>query len=294
MSLSACTKLGRGSNLAQRGYLGDEGSLLGPEPDNDPPGSGFDDLPDPEPGMSHSLPGLVGRLSRDCRLRPSPPGQGYAPSPAARGVSEGGHRARLVLVGDLREEARWHPVLALAPAGAQLGVRERERLPRARDPNVGQPPLLFEVVLVERTSVREGPFFHPDDEDVRELEPLGIVERHQRHPAALRGQRVLVRIQGLLLQKALERRLGLDALVLPGGVYELLEVLQARLGLDRVLRFQFLLVARLVESGPDQLRRWHLPRGHPQPLEEVTDGPAGLLTSARQAGSVCLRQGLVE
>src|SRR5918998_83920 len=225
------------SNLTQRGYLGDEGPLLGAEPDDDPPGDGFDDLPDPEPGVPYSLPGPVGGLGKDRALGPPTPGQGQTPSPATRGARKVRNGARLVLVGDLREEARWHPVLALAPAGAQLGVRERERLPRPRDTYVSQPPLLFEVVLVERTGVREGPFFHPDDEDVGELEPLGVVERHQRHPAALRGQGVLVRIQGLLLQKALERRPGLDALVLPGGVYELLEVLQARLGLDRVLRF---------------------------------------------------------
>src|SRR5215212_741940 len=206
------------SNLAQRGYLGDEGPLLGPEPDDDPPGGRLDDLPNPELCVSHSLPGPVGRRSRNRPLGPSPPWQGHAPSATARGAGKASQSARLVLVGDLREETRRHPVLPLAPAGAQPGVRERERLPRPRDPDVGEPPLLLEVVLVERTGVREGPFFHPDDEDVPELEPLGVVERHQRHAATLRGHRVLIRIQGLLLQEALERRLWLEALVLPRGV----------------------------------------------------------------------------
>src|ERR671916_98436 len=71
---------------------------------------------------------------RPLRLTPALSGHGQAPAAAARGVGEAvWQRAGLILVRDLREEARGHPVLALAPARAQLGVGEGERLPCARD-----------------------------------------------------------------------------------------------------------------------------------------------------------------
>jgi hypothetical protein len=56
--------------------------------------------------------------------------------------------------------------------------------------------------------------------------------------------------RALLLQKAPERRLGLHALVLPGGVYELLEVLQAGLRLDGVLGLELFLYPDSSRTAP--------------------------------------------
>src|SRR5215212_3869916 len=80
------------SLFAQRGNLGNEGPLLGPEPDDDSPDSSLDDLSDPELCVPDLLPGPVGRPFRSRPLGLSTPGQGHTPSPTARGVREPGHR----------------------------------------------------------------------------------------------------------------------------------------------------------------------------------------------------------
>src|SRR5918997_704101 len=283
------------SFFAQRRHLGHEGPLVRPEPDDDLPVAGLDDLPDPKLGVPDPLPRAVGdpggrRLTEPSRALPE---RGHPPAAASR-AGPHGHAARLVLVRYLREEARGHPVLALAPIGPELGVRERERLPRPRDADVGEPALLLEVLLIERAGVREGPLLHPDDEHVVELEPLRVVERHEGDAPPLGGDGVLLRVERLLLQEAVEGRLGLDALVLAGGVYELLEVLQARLALYRVLVAQLPAVPRLVEDGPYKLGRRHLPCGHPPPLEKLPQGRAGLRRLPREPGLGGLRERLVE
>ena len=61
------------SDLAQRRYLGYEGSLLGPESDDEPAGTGLDDLPYPELGVADPLPGVVLRPSRGWSLQTSAP-----------------------------------------------------------------------------------------------------------------------------------------------------------------------------------------------------------------------------
>src|SRR5215203_1074439 len=63
--------LSTGSNLAQRGYLGDEGPLLVPEPDYHIPDSGLYDLPDPEFCVPDLLADLVCRLLLDNKKYPS-------------------------------------------------------------------------------------------------------------------------------------------------------------------------------------------------------------------------------
>ena len=60
-------------------------------------------------------------------------------------------------------------------------VREREALHGARHADVGEPPLLLDVVVLDRARVREDPLLHADHEDGAVLEALRVVERHQRH-----------------------------------------------------------------------------------------------------------------
>src|SRR5215208_7611841 len=81
------------SNFAQRSYLGDEGPLLGPEPDDDLPDSSLDDLPNPKRCVPDPLTGFVGRSSGSCPLGSSTPWQCNTPSPAARGVGKTWYRA---------------------------------------------------------------------------------------------------------------------------------------------------------------------------------------------------------
>src|SRR5919106_202614 len=119
--------------LAQGRDLRHEDSLLSPEPD----------VPDLLPRAVLHRPG-DGPLG----LPPASPLQRHPPSPAAgRGA---GYCSGLEPFRYLREEARGHLILALAPARAQLRVGEGERPPGARDPDVGEPPLLLEVLLVQR------------------------------------------------------------------------------------------------------------------------------------------------
>src|SRR5919107_3505285 len=267
--------------LPQGRDLRHEASLLSPEPADGPAGPGLDDFPHAEPCVPDLLPRAVLHRPGDgpLGLHPASPLQRHPPPPAAgRGA---GYCAGLEPFRYLREEARGHLILALAPARAQLRVGEGERPPGARDPDVGEPPLLLEVLFVQRAGVRERPLLHPNYEDVVELQALRVVERHQRHPAPLAREGVLLRVERLLLQEAGKRGLRFDALVLAGCVYKLLQVLQARLGLDRVLRHELSPVARLVEDGPDQLRGAHLLRGNPPALEEITHRAARLLRGPR-------------
>ena len=94
--------------------------------------------------------------------------------------------------------------------------------------------------------MREHAVLATDHEHDRKLEPLGIVQRHQRDDALVVAQVVLLGEERDLLEELLHR-----AAVLRRGVVlarhsdELLEVLEAPLGLDRPLRPQSLQVPDL-------------------------------------------------
>src|SRR5215211_6397349 len=180
-SAVSCRPTNLPSSFAQRCDLGYEDPLLRPEPDDDPAAPGLDDLPHPELGVPDPLPGAVSFRCGPLEL--SPTGQCRAPSPPTG--RRAGYRAGLQPIRYLREEARGHLVFALSPVRAQLRVGEGKALLCARDADVAEPTFLFEVLLVERAGVREGPLLHAHDEDVVELQPLGVVERHQCHPSAL-------------------------------------------------------------------------------------------------------------
>ena len=100
-----------------------------------------------------------------------------------------------------------------APFVAAQGQRERQPPLRPGDAHVAQPPLLVDGRAVggHRAMVRQQPFFHAHHVDLGKLQPLGGVQRHQRHGVALQFRFlvaiVLVAGQGDLLQKAGQRRL---------------------------------------------------------------------------------------
>ena len=117
-------------------------------------------------------------------------------------------------------------------------------------PDVGQAPLLLHPLLLDRADVREDPLLHPDHEDGLELEPLGVVQGHQRDEALLAADRVLVGVERDLLQEAGQARLRRLLLVLARDADELLQVLDPPLRLDRPLGLERLQVAGAVEHRP--------------------------------------------
>ena len=82
---------------------------------------------------------------------------------------------------------------------------EPEALAGAGDADVGEPALLLDVALLERARVREDALLAADDEDGVVLEPLGVVQRHQRRQALLVADRVLLGDERDLGQELLQR-----------------------------------------------------------------------------------------
>ena len=87
---------------------------------------------------------------------------------------------------------------------------------RARHPDVAQPPLLLELLLVvARPRVRKQPLLQAGDDDDRELEALGAVQRHHQHAGVPRpASSSTSDSSDRLIDEPAERRLGLAALVL--------------------------------------------------------------------------------
>ena len=60
-------------------------------------------------------------------------------------------------------------------------VQAIQLLARARHPDVAEPALLLDVVvLLERLRMRKDSFLHPGEKNDLELEPFRGVQRHQR------------------------------------------------------------------------------------------------------------------
>ncbi len=97
---------------------------------------------------------------------------------------------------------------------------------RAGYADVTEPTFLFELVVVrERATVREDRLLESGDDDRRELETLGDVQRHHRYRASAAVELVGVRDQRHALDEVHQR------VVLTRGRGEFAEVLQARIGL---------------------------------------------------------------
>ena len=184
------------------------------------------------PAPSVALPDRVaGRERRAARHG------GASPLAEARAVVRPRRRPQPLaldaLLRQLVEEPR-RQVRVAAPVERAAGrVQHRQPLLRARHPDVAEAALLLDVVLLDRARVREDPLLHPEHEDGAELEPLRVVERHQRDlaGAVAVAQRVLVRVERDLLQERRERRLVGRGLVLARDADELLEVLDLSLRL---------------------------------------------------------------
>ena len=156
-----------------------------------------------------------------------------------------------------------------APQGAGARVHQVQPVHRPRDAHVGQAALLLDVLLVEGALVREDALLHAGDEHDRELEALGVVHRHQGDELVGVGEGVDVAVERYLLQEAVEAGLLGPLVVLAGHADELLEVLEAALGLQRALALEGRLVAALVEHAAHHLAGG--PAGEPglQALDEA-------------------------
>src|SRR5579872_4681062 len=101
---------------------------------------------------------------------------------AAIGVDDFDMRRREFV--DKTRRLRRLPKTPDAPIGGEIDFH---LLPRARQSNIGEATFLLQTgasVLIERTLVREKPFFPAREEYDVELEPLRSVKRHNRYAFA--------------------------------------------------------------------------------------------------------------
>ena len=164
---------------------------------------------------------------------------------------------------DLVEEPGRRVVLRCAPGGADRRAGQVQPLAGPGDADVGEPPLLLELLgVAERAQVREGAVLHAGEEHDRELQALGGVQGHQRDDPGLLGLLGVGDLVGVgderdPLEEVLEadHLAGLAALLveLPGHGDELGEVLDPGLVLGVVAGAQLGEVARAVEHGLEQV-----------------------------------------
>ncbi len=168
-------------------------------------------------------------------------------------------------------------------------MRQCQALHRTRETDVAEPPLLLDALLLERADVREDALLHPDREDRLELQPLRVVERHERDEAPIVVDRVLVRDQRDVLQEAGQARFVRLLAVLPRDADELLEVLDAAARLDRPLGLERLDRPRLLEDALHELVHRQLLRGDHERLHQRVEGSHRTDRSRRKAGRLGIR-----
>ena len=150
---------------------------------------------------------------------------------------------------ELVEEARRDRRLPHAADAAVGGEVDLRAPARAGDADIGEAALLLEAgaaVLVERALVREQPLLPARQIDRVEFEPLGGVQRHDRHP--LRPV-VLRRVHDE--RDVLEERLQIRELL--HGAHELLEVFKPPRGVGRAVGLPHGGVAGFVEHDLGEL-----------------------------------------
>src|SRR5215207_4931671 len=173
---------------------------------------------------------------------------------------------RQLLGRQLAQEARGDGSLPLVEDAAIGGERDVGSLARPRQADIGQPALLLEpgqALVVERALVGEQAFLPARQEHGVELQPLGGMQRHDAHHVAA-GALGIVGEQCHVLEEGGQ---GVEFLQ---GVGQLLQVLQAPLGLGRTIEAQHVGVARLFQNRLDDLDMVHAVE-HGAPAIEVLD-----------------------
>ena len=239
---------------------------------------------------------------RAATRRPALTGAHASPGPCnsvSAAVKSAGARSsavaavRLVLLGDLAQEAAGQLVARAPVERPRTGIREVEGIPGPGDTHVAKPPLFFQPLLVQRARVRKQALLHPGDEHHRELKPLGVVEGHEGHQGLARLQTVDVGVEADLLEKIGQSALGVQAVELLPHAYEFLQVFQPPLGLQRPLRFEGRHETAPVEylaHGLRHLARLGLPAG-----EIFAQPAAGAHRGARETEHlVGMEQGIPE
>ena len=131
-----------------------------------------------------------------------------------------------------------------------FGLGQEQALFRSRGSNVHQAPFLLKgrpLTFPDASGVREYSVAQPDDEHVRELQSLALMDGHQLDFVGLLPV-VGVRVQGDVLKVIVERKLlpfSVFAFVKPYGIHQLGDVLQALLVIVVTI---FLLQAGLFED----------------------------------------------
>ncbi len=225
----ACSTLSPGREVLLHDGLVETGALLEA---GERAAGGAVDIAMPASGATTA----AGRLTSRAPRRHPPSGRRY-PSRPVPGPGRSPTRPPTACLldeaaGDLLQEARRHVVLSGTPQRARSSVHQVQTVHGPRDAHIGQPALLFHVLLVQGPLMREDALLHAADEHHGELEPLGVVQGHEREQRARVGDRVDVRVERDLLQEAGETRLLGALVVLRGHADELLEVLEPPLGLQ--------------------------------------------------------------
>lgn len=219
---------------------------------------------------------------RRCRR---PAAEALRPAAAARGAKPGGGAARaaavaqpraiaairalrtparglngfLQLAGDLLQEARRRIAVRPPVEKPHPRARQIQLLLRTGDPYVRQPPLLLHLLVVEeRPAAGEDAFLHADDEHDGELESLRAMHRHEHDGVAAFLRRIVHRVDvgdKRQVRQERDKRLVVAALLefLRDG-QELIDILQAGFGLQRILALQLQPVFRHLEHLLRQLR----------------------------------------
>ena len=176
---------------------------------------------------------------------------------AAPALSPRTHRTQVLnqirrnLFQEARRQTRLRHVVPIAPPIAR--PRHHQRIHRPSHTDVAKPPLLFHIVrTVQRARMRKQTLLHPGQQHQRELEPLGRVESHQRHP---RRRIVLVDFahQRRVIEELMQRLA--PRLRILRGVGEFFQVFNAGERFGRRLFLQRTNVPGAIDQEADQLRQ---------------------------------------
>ena len=161
--------------------------------------------------------------------------------------------------GNLPQEPARRVVIVLVVEHPFRSIAQEQPLPCPCDPDVHQPPLLFQAVpVVDAPAAREKILLHAGNEHVVKFEAFRAVQRHHRHPAAPRVRLpVQVCHQRNVLQVSFQRGFFLALRVFPNAVPEFVHVFNPVPGLVRVLLLILLLKPCLFNQRVNKFRQSH-------------------------------------